>query len=518
MRIDKFWIKEFKNLKDFKIDFDECQMTTVLIGRNGTGKSNLIEAIVVAFRDLDLNKPPTFSYDLSYICREHKIRIIADSKNKPNYKITLDGETTSPKKFIEESDRQYMPKYVFAYYSGPTNRLESHFESHQERFSKELLYGKDKPLRPFFYARLIHSQFVLLSYFSFEDAKSKQFLSEYFNISGLESVLFILKKPPWGREKDKPWMSIEGDKRFWNAGGVVKQFLSELYRHSLAPIRSIQPDKSQRRLEHLYLFISSEDILKKLATIYGSNTEFFKVLESMYISELIKEVRIKVKMKNPDGFLTFRELSEGEQQLLTVLGLLKFTQDEESLFLLDEPDTHLNPIWKLKYLGLVEDIVGRQETSHLIICTHDPLVIGGLQKNQVQIFEKKEDGKIITYSPEYDPRGMGVAGLLTSELFGLDTTLDIKTQDKLNRKRELFVKNKETGLNEEEVLEMQQLSEDLGSLDFTRTIRDSLYEKFERAITKREEFKKPILTPEDRKKQEKIAEEVINKIMEERNK
>jgi len=339
----------------------------------------------------------------------------------------------------------------------------------------------------------------LLSYFSFEDAKSKQFLSEYFNISGLESVLFILKKPPWGREKDKPWMSIEGDKRFWNAGGVVKQFLSELYRHSLAPIRSIQPDKSQRRLEHLYLFISSEDILKKLATIYGSNTEFFKVLESMYISELIKEVRIKVKMKNPDGFLTFRELSEGEQQLLTVLGLLKFTQDEESLFLLDEPDTHLNPIWKLKYLGLVEDIVGRQETSHLIICTHDPLVIGGLQKNQVQIFEKKEDGKIITYSPEYDPRGMGVAGLLTSELFGLDTTLDIKTQDKLNRKRELFVKNKETGLNEEEVLEMQQLSEDLGSLDFTRTIRDSLYEKFERAITKREEFKKPVLTPEERK-------------------
>jgi len=98
MRIDKFWIKEFKNLKDFKIDFDECQMTTVLIGRNGTGKSNLIEAIVVAFRDLDLNKPPTFSYDLSYICRGHKIRIIADSKNKPNYKITLDGENYLYKK------------------------------------------------------------------------------------------------------------------------------------------------------------------------------------------------------------------------------------------------------------------------------------------------------------------------------------------------------------------------------------------------------------------------------------
>jgi len=80
-------------------------------------------------------------------------------------------------------------------------------------------------------------------------------------------------------------------------------------------------------------------------------------------------------MKNADGILTFKELSEGEQQLLTVLGLLKFTQDEESLFLLDEPDTHLNPAWKLKYLNLIEQVVGKPKASHLIISTHDPLVM-----------------------------------------------------------------------------------------------------------------------------------------------
>ena len=112
------------------------------------------------------------------------------------------------------------------------------------------------------------------------------------------------------------------------------------------------------------------------------------MLESTYISELIREVRIKVKMKGTGNTLTFRELSEGEQQLLTVLGLLKFTKDNESLLLLDEPDTHLNPIWKLYYLNLLEDVVGEQDTSHIIICTHDPLVIGGLNRSQVQIFEK----------------------------------------------------------------------------------------------------------------------------------
>ena len=85
MRIDKLWIKGFRNLKDFKIDFDEDQLTTVLIGRNGTGKSNLIEAIVIIFRNLDLSKPPVFSYNLTYLCREHKIQIKADADQKSNH-------------------------------------------------------------------------------------------------------------------------------------------------------------------------------------------------------------------------------------------------------------------------------------------------------------------------------------------------------------------------------------------------------------------------------------------------
>ena len=171
------------------------------------------------------------------------------------------------------------------------------------------------------------------------------------------------------------------------------------------------------------------------------------MLESTYISELIREVQIKVKMKDTGNILTFGELSEGEQQLLTVLGLLKFTKDNESLFLLDEPDTHLNPIWKSDYLNLLADVVGEQDTSHIIISTHDPLVIGGLDKSQVEIFEKNNEGQIVTNPPEYDPKGMGVAALLTSEMFGLSTTVDLETQKKLNRKRSLYLKHQESDLH-----------------------------------------------------------------------
>jgi len=450
MRIDKLWIKHFKNLKNFEINFDEEQLTTVLIGHNGTGKSNLIEAIVIIFRNLDLGKPPEFSYDLTYYCRNNRIQIKAEADKKLNHtEVTVNGKNISFSKFVKFSDRRYLPNYVFAYYSGHSNRLESHFDVHQKNFYKDLLQNKEKPLRPLFYTRLIHSQFVLLSYFSFSDEKSREFLKKYLDIAGLESVLFILKKPPW--------KSKDGDKRFWNARGVVQGFLSILYDQALAPLyktERISTEYNKKRYQdHLYLFIPNEESLKNIAQIYGNNREFFKVLESTYISDLIYEVRIKVKKINSNDTITFKELSEGEQQLLTVLGLLKFTKDEESLFLLDEPDTHLNPAWKLGYLNLLEEVVGKQETSHILICTHDPLLIGGLLRNQVQIFKKSgSTGQIIATPPEYDPRGMGVAALLTSELFGLSTTLDIETQKKLDRKRELYLKSLESELIHEETL------------------------------------------------------------------
>jgi energy-coupling factor transporter ATP-binding protein EcfA2 len=255
--------------------------------------------------------------------------------------------------------------------------------------------------------------------------------------------------------------------------------------------------------------------ISKVAKRYINNKEFFKALESMYISDLIHEVRITVKMKDTMNLLTFRELSEGEQQLLTVLGLLKFTKESESLFLLDEPDTHLNPAWKLEYLSLIENVVGIFDKSHIIICTHDPLIIGGLLRSQVQIFEKEKNGQIVARPPEIDPKGMGVSALLTSELFGLKTTLDLDTQTKVDRKRGLSLK---PVLTPEENKELIDLADELGSLDFTRTIRDPLYDKFVRAMMSRKEFQKPILTPTERREQEKMAREIIDEILAEETK
>jgi predicted ATPase len=523
MKLEKIWIKEFKNLKDFQLDFNQKRTTSVLIGRNGKGKSNLIEAIVIIYRDLDLGNPPFFEYELNYFCKGNEICIKIEPEKK-NYVVTINGKNISFSKFNEENrqldeenrpSRKYLPNYLFAYYSGNSERLESHFDAHQLKFRDELLNYNDKPLRPFFYVRLAHSQFVLLSFILYGDEDTKDFLQKYMNISGLDSILFILKKPDW--------KSKEGDKRFWNAKGIVKNFLSELYKYSLAPIyneETIQREYNRKkREEYLYLFIKNEETLKELAKKYESNAEFFKILESIYISDLIHDVRIKVKKESSDCKLVFKELSEGEQQLLTVLGLLKFTKADESLFLLDEPDTHLNPAWKLEYLNLLEKIVGENNSSHILISTHDPLVIGGLEREQVIIFEQDNiNHKIITKNPETDPKGMGVAALLTSELFGLSTTLDFETQKKLDRQRELFLKSLETEPTFDELAEMRQLANELDVLEFSSTTSDPLYNKFVKAMLSTGKFKKPVLTSEEIKEQQIMAQEIIEEILKEEKK
>lgn len=510
MRLDKLTIRRFKNLIDFSIDFDEKSLTTVLVGGNGTGKSNLIEALVIIFRDLDLGEPPTFAYKLSYICRKWMVEIDADPERTGDMvKVSVDGEKISYRRFVRAEGRPYLPNYVFGYYSGPSNRLELHFERHQQRFYQALLRGDDRALRSLFYARLVHSQFVLLSFFSEHNPEATRFLQDYLGIEGLESVLFVMKQPPW--------KSKEGDSRFWNARGVVRQFLDKLYGVALAPIRLSQRVnlgfRKSTTLEHLYLYIANPADLRELADIYHSQQEFFKTLESTYISELIQEVRIRVKVRNVDGTLTFRELSEGEQQLLTVLGLLRFTKEDESLFLLDEPDTHLNPTWSIKYLDLLEQVVGEQETSHVIMATHDPLVIAGLEKAQVQILQRDErTRRISAVTPEQNLKGMGVAALLTSELFGLRSALDLETLDKLDQKRALASKE---SLTDGERAKLDELNEVLGNLDYTRSVRDPLYEPFVKALIASGEYRqleKPVLTPEDRQKQRELAERILEEL------
>jgi len=559
MRLIYLKIDRFKNLNDFVMDLDEEseEPVTVLLGRNGAGKSNLFEALVIIFRDLIKGKATTdFAYDLRYTLRNGAI--VVRIWNPPT--ATVDTDDAHPKmpfaarngesiesfsftvveqgkerRIARREIRTFLPRYVVTYYSGMSNRLEHHFFQPQLEFRDELLKGNVIPLRPLFYAKPIHSHFALLAFFMTEDEEVRQFLNEYLWIEALDSALFVLKRPHWARGQKQ---RKDGDARFWHAGGVVKDFLACVYECALAPLRL--PGRIQHSFdsiestEFLYLYLPSLEKLRQLARRSLASmqsqagqqrldvqaeafraTEFFKLLESTFMSDLIHETRIRVQVRHA-GALTFRELSEGEQQLLTVVGMLRFTRDEDSLFLLDEPDTHLNPAWGMEYLNILRRHADVGRDSHLLVATHDPLVLTNLRRNQVIILERdSESGKVASCEPEEDPLGMGVQGILRN-MFGLRSAVGTETQKMLDdRARLLAVGDRRT---EAEDREFSRLSQELVDLGFGREFRDPDYAQFVRAMARRPEFRKPVLSVGEQQQQEQIADEIIDGILREEKK
>ena len=524
MKLRKLEISKFKNLRDFSIEFEQT-FTTVLLGQNGSGKSNLLEVLILIFRDLDLGAPPAFKYKLDYECRGNEIHIDADptrSNKREQIRITIRKQDEMQRvipynQFYGDSERQYLPSYVFGYYSGPSNRMEKHFDKHQDRFYRDLLKGVERPLRPLLYARLVHSQFALLSFFTEEEQilsegeqSIREFLDQLFGIQELVSVLFIMRKPPWN--------SKEGDPRFWNARGVVGRLLGYLYDLALAPMRlkvRVTPEfASSTTLEHLYLYLRSVEYLKKLAAHYDNQQEFFKALESTYISKVLSEVRIRLQRRNADGSLTFRDLSEGEQQLLMVLGLLRFTKEDEALFLLDEPDTHLNPAWSVQYLEFMRRVVGDQPTSQVIMCTHNPLVISSLKREEVRIMQRNNaDGRVYVEIPRESPRGMGFSGILTSELFGLRSALDLPTQELLDEQQDLVIKD---DLTDSERERLGELTDYLDALGFSTAEDDPAYAAFLKKFNAREDpaiREQVVLTPEQQKERMRLIDDILSEMI-----
>ena len=77
--------------------------------------------------------------------------------------------------------------------------------------------------------------------------------------------------------------------------------------------------------QQMYLFIQDEQHLLDLAKPFGNEQSFFSYLETLDLSDLVREVRIWVKREGANSEIPFHEISDGEKQLLSVLGMMRFS-------------------------------------------------------------------------------------------------------------------------------------------------------------------------------------------------
>ena len=200
----------------------------------------------------------------------------------------------------------------------------------------------------------------------------------------------MIKKPGWQKKK-------KVKDPFWEAKGSHRVFLDKLFEYSLAPMRLPQSAgcgvPGEAEVGRLLEPISRPKCISQVGRRLSSAAGFLQDSGKYGHIRPADGSKGAGQGANHDGSISFRELSEGEQQLLLVLGLLRFTKEDEALFLLDEPDTHLNPQWSVQYLQFIESIVGKQPSSHILMATHDPLVFSGLMKSEVRIMQRDATDK-----------------------------------------------------------------------------------------------------------------------------
>ena len=360
MKLEKLFISWYKNLENLEINFEENSSVNAFIGKNGVGKSNILEVIALIFSKLNSNKEISeFKFDICYSIYDSKFEVENLTSEKINVK--KDGIKLAKKDFIKA-----LPKAIFLYYCGETDRLRNISSNCEDvMFSKAIKNDDEFRMKFLSYITVKDFGIALISNVVYKTNTLKDIcdLTEITNV--LPIVKFKFKRPIWSKNG--------GVDTFWNARGAVNSAIQELINvSSLDNFKVIDKDNIE---------IVVPDIHNLAGRIHDATTMFI-MLKMLMQADILEDVYFDVK--KDERIFDYHFLSEGEKQLAQLLSIIELTREYKALFLLDEFDAYLHPNWQRKFTSLLNKIDIR---GQVLITTHSPLTLGKMKKENVKFVE-----------------------------------------------------------------------------------------------------------------------------------
>src|SRR6266853_4754239 len=119
MRLQHLRVRNYKNLRNCEITFESPDLLNAVIGINGSGKSNLIEAILHILIGVYFKQAPPFDFGFEF---EAQGRNVSLNGEHGSVSVLVDGERKPPEFFAErlrdDAAQVYFPELTFVYYSG----------------------------------------------------------------------------------------------------------------------------------------------------------------------------------------------------------------------------------------------------------------------------------------------------------------------------------------------------------------------------------------------------------------
>lgn len=140
---------------------------------------------------------------------------------------------------------------------------------------------------------------------------------------------------------------------------------------------------------------------------------------------------ISLELTDYNQVIEFDDLSDGEAQLIQILSMVWIYKDSRALFLLDEPETHLNPSWRTYFHSFLEGAVGADnEKIQLFISTHSPFMVSSLKRNNVYQFRRDAKGFIDMSVAQNETYGASF-DVLIKDLFELRSLISQSVIDEI---------------------------------------------------------------------------------------
>lgn len=377
MKLEYLEIEEFKNLKNFRINFNQDSILDLIIGKNGSGKSNLLEALIEIFGKLEKNELTDFKYKIKYRLHNETIEII----NWGEVKFLREN------KELKKSEIGRFIPFILYYYAGLDSRLNSFFIKTKTAYKKKGLKNYELNLRKTIDIDHFYYKILLLVMLIYNEGRFNSFLRNFLNVETFEKIDITFKKPDT-LKNEKEFITEDGD--FWGIKGISKDIISKLgpiSTHDEENIGGLSSDK-----ETFQIRLRDNNKIKNFREKIASPRYLFISLESIFQYDMFEDILMEIP-KNGHNIFSY-SLSEGEKQIITIVGLILLNENVETLILLDEPDAFLHPLWQFNLCKQIIENSGEViKDSQLIINSHCPSTLISLKDNQINLFEF-DDNKI----------------------------------------------------------------------------------------------------------------------------
>lgn len=348
MRLISLHIKGYKNIQDLPLDFSNKDGITLLIGNNGVGKSNIIEAISSIFAGLYENgvHKTEFDYSISYKLNGNLIEI---SLTGDQSRILVNSIEIS-KTDLQRKAKEYLPENVIACYSGESLRLfDCYYKSYYKQYIDAIRKEDKIPKLPMLYINKYNIKIALLTLFFCDWTANTDVANFCTNILHIKSI------------KNITFHNNIDNIHLWKRNVVIQM------------MEYVNAVTHKNEIPKECTLNSSEELKQRLLPMDLDERTFFNFMYAATMpltSKAIEEIDIELELNN-GTIITIDELSEGEKKYLLIKTILEIISTENSLILFDEPDAHIHISRKA---GLKE-IISLYNNRENIITTHSPTLV-----------------------------------------------------------------------------------------------------------------------------------------------